>query len=269
MTRHDETLKRGPATLSYSRWERGDRPWVTLLNGFSRPARDFVAWMTHLDQRGFNALTIDNRGVGGSMLAPEFSLGDMADDVIALWDHVGVRRSIVLGVSMGGMIAQAIARRAADRLAGLVLVSTTNDHAHIRRVANPHTASEVTEATRRLSAYVAPAFAAMNPRMMESVARGMMAVAGNPTAMAGIGRQRAAVDGHAFDRSPLDCPALVIHGDLDDIIDPAAADSLGAMLPRATVEIIHGAGHMLMMESRERVLEITDEWLGALTRPRS
>jgi 3-oxoadipate enol-lactonase len=73
----------------------------------------------------YRVIVIDNRGTGFSdkPLTP-WTMGHMADDVAVVLDAVKVERADVVGISMGGMIAQHVALRHPDRVAGLVLMCT-------------------------------------------------------------------------------------------------------------------------------------------------
>ena len=74
----------------------------------------------------FDVVALDNRGAGQSD-APDrsFTLADMADDVVALMDELGVRTAHICGASMGGMIAQELALRHPERVLTLQLHCTT------------------------------------------------------------------------------------------------------------------------------------------------
>lgn len=73
---------------------------------------------------GYRVITLDNRGSGETEYNGAFSMDDLADDVVALADHLGIDRFHVLGWSMGSQIAQNLGIRHGDRLKSLTLVST-------------------------------------------------------------------------------------------------------------------------------------------------
>src|SRR5688572_9775404 len=71
-------------------------------------------------------LAVDNRGTGRSDKPRRpWTMGTMADDVVAVLDHAGIEAAFVVGISMGGMIAQHVALRHPTRVRGLVLLATT------------------------------------------------------------------------------------------------------------------------------------------------
>ena len=100
---------------------------IVLLNGFMRPGSDFKMLARHCEASGFSVVLIDNRGAGQSISYGEFSLEDLADDVAAVLDTLGVKKVNLLGISMGGMIGQLFAIRYPSRVAKIALVSTTAD----------------------------------------------------------------------------------------------------------------------------------------------
>jgi pimeloyl-ACP methyl ester carboxylesterase len=106
----------------------GGRP-LLLVHGFTGAKEDFTDWLDPLAELGWHAVAIDNRGHGTSAKPAnksDYSFDLLAADVLALADdRWGPTSSFVLlGHSMGGMVAQVVAMRAPDRLEGLVLMDT-------------------------------------------------------------------------------------------------------------------------------------------------
>jgi 3-oxoadipate enol-lactonase len=73
----------------------------------------------------YRTITFDQRWHGRGIRSPHFDLDDLADDVIAVADSLDVARFVVAGYSMGSLVAQLVARRYPDRVAGLVLGAST------------------------------------------------------------------------------------------------------------------------------------------------
>lgn len=102
-----------------------------LLLGGATWSRDW--WphglCTRLIDAGLRVVRYDQRDTGASTTsppgAPDYTSGDLAADAIAVLDAIGARRALVLGLSMGGGLAQWLASHEPARVAGLVLVSTT------------------------------------------------------------------------------------------------------------------------------------------------
>ena len=104
---------------------RGRGPALVLINGWSASCKTWPsAWVRELAQT-HRVICPDNRGSGWSRFADTpFTLADLADDVAAVLDAEEVRTATVLGISMGGMIAQELALRHPERVERLILVGT-------------------------------------------------------------------------------------------------------------------------------------------------
>lgn len=104
----------------------GGRPML-ILHGFSGAKEDFTEWLDPLAARGWHAVAPDLRGHGGSSKpqgTDAYSFATLAADVTALVDALGWDRYVLLGHSMGGFVAQRVARSDPGRLLGLVLMDT-------------------------------------------------------------------------------------------------------------------------------------------------
>jgi pimeloyl-ACP methyl ester carboxylesterase len=104
----------------------GDGPVVMLLHGWMASA-DLNWWAVYwaLRDAGYRVLAIDHRGHGRGLRAPtDFRLIDCADDAAAVLRALELAPALVVGYSMGGAIAQLLARDHADTVRGLVLSGT-------------------------------------------------------------------------------------------------------------------------------------------------
>jgi pimeloyl-ACP methyl ester carboxylesterase len=102
----------------------GSAPPVLLLHGWQATADlNFFTLYPWLLGRGLVAPDARSHG-RGPLSERAFTLEDCADDAVALLDHLGIRRAVVLGYSMGGAVAQLVADRRPDLVAGLVVASS-------------------------------------------------------------------------------------------------------------------------------------------------
>ncbi|MBK6726557.1 MAG: alpha/beta hydrolase [Xanthomonadales bacterium] len=238
---------------------------VSLLDAFARQGfrvitfdnRD-IGLSTRYDQHGVPSLprVIGARLIGRRAHTP-YRLPDLADDGVALLDHLGVAHAHVLGISMGGMIAQHIAHRHAARVRSLTLMSTSSGRLGLPLPApavlklmwsRPRSRVSVDAAidywVRLFGLIGSPAWP-MSREDMERRAR--LSLQRAPTG-AGVSRQLAALiaDG---DRSPLlrqlSLPTLVLHGTHDVMVPPAHGRQLASLIPGARLHTIHGWGHDL------------------------
>lgn len=102
-----------------------DAPVVLLMHGIATTGP--LTWFTVLDdlRRHFRVVTFDQRWHGRGIRSAEFRLDDCADDAAAVLDALGIEQAVVVGYSMGGATAQLLWHRHPQRVAGLVLCSTS------------------------------------------------------------------------------------------------------------------------------------------------
>lgn len=119
----DRTYRSTDGLELYYRDFPGQEPAVVCLPGVTRNSRDFESLGGHLTSR-HRVLTPDLRGRGRSAWDPKwqnYHPGTYVGDVIALLDHAGIQRAVIIGTSLGGIIGTLMAVQHAQRLAGVVL----------------------------------------------------------------------------------------------------------------------------------------------------
>ena len=124
----------GDVELSIAEAGVGQRP-LLLLHGFTGAKEDFTDWLDRLAASGWHAVVFDHRGHGASSKPASedaYSFEILANDVERLIDALDWRRLVLVGHSMGGMIAEFVALDIADRLDGLVLMDT--GHGPVRSI---------------------------------------------------------------------------------------------------------------------------------------
>jgi pimeloyl-ACP methyl ester carboxylesterase len=118
----------GDVQLSIAEAGAGGRP-LLLVHGFTGAKEDFTPWLDGMAEIGWHSVAPDLRGHGASSKPTAdtaYSFEILADDVLRLADALGWERFVLLGHSMGGMVAQFLARKAASRLDGLILMDTSH-----------------------------------------------------------------------------------------------------------------------------------------------
>jgi 3-oxoadipate enol-lactonase len=247
------------------RWEeRGEGAPLLLIQGLGYGRWSWEPVVPGLAER-YRVLWFDNRGIGDSD-TPEgpYSAALMAGDALQVLDEAGVERAHVLGASLGGMIAQEVAARAAERVDKLVLCCTTPGGAEtvpmpevtVRLFAEaPALAPEV--ALRR---FVVNALGADPPdELVEELVRRRVA---NPPDPAGWQAQAAAGLGFQGVDGTIEAPTLLLTGTDDNVVDPRNADVLAARLRGSRVERFEGAGHLFFWEQPDAFVRIVTEFLG-------
>ncbi len=195
----------------------------------------------------------------------ETTLPAMAARLLA--EHPGVH--VLVGVSMGGMLALEICRQAPQRVRGLALLGST---------ARPDT-PELLALRRQACA----AFAAgrMNEVLRANVMFAFHPLHGRDQAMVRrylamirrAGAEQLIAQNHAVMARPdsrpllatLACPLLIACGEADGLTSPEHAREMAALAPQARLEIVPGAGHMLTMEQPERVSALLLHWLDEIS----
>jgi len=212
----------------------------------------------------FDVVALDNRGAGQSD-APDrsFTLADMADDVVALMDELGVRTAHICGASMGGMIAQELALRHPERVLTLQLHCTTpgvDGYARLvidnfLRVKARDDAEEFTHFT--LPWLLSRKTFADHPDFVEAWIQRAVDYPFK-TSLVGLSRQAEAIRGHdTRARLPdLRVPTLITTGTDDILVPPAAADELHSLIPGSELRRIPDAGHMHFIEQAATFNEI-------------
>jgi pimeloyl-ACP methyl ester carboxylesterase len=118
----------GDVSLAIAEAGAGQRP-LLLVHGFTGAKEDFTPWLTMLAKSGWHAVAPDLRGHGSSSkpaAESEYTFELMAGDMLGLADVLGWDQFVLLGHSMGGMVAQFMACDSPARLAGLILMDTSH-----------------------------------------------------------------------------------------------------------------------------------------------
>ncbi len=241
----------------------GDRaaPALLLVGGFSA---QFLGWpdgfCSLLVERGFQVIRFDNRDVGLSQQfdgsggnAPGYTIHDMARDGFAVLDDLGLPHAHVVGQSMGGMIAQAMASARPERVVSLTLVYTAPwiDVDFLPPLA---TVSDMNFGRRTRAQFIDDAIAGarmhstrtypIDEAWVRRLAERSYDRAYTP---AGVARQLQAmlIDlGRPFaDAARLTMPVLLIHGRDDRQVHVSASLELARRLPHAELHLYPGMGH--------------------------
>jgi 3-oxoadipate enol-lactonase len=217
----------------------------------------------------FRVVLIDNRGVGESDApAGPYSVAAMAADVAAVLDAAGIERAHVLGVSLGGFIAQEVALTYPERVRRLVLCSTSPGGA----AAFPMP-ERGRDAFRRFPAMEREA----GLRMMVENSLGDHGVRERPELVDEIYAYRlghapaveawqaqyaasAAWDG-AERVGRITAPTLVIHANMDTVIDYRNGELLAERIPGARIERVTDRGHLVLWEEGDRLVLVVREFL--------
>ena len=232
---------------------------MILINGANEVQRNWGRQIGPF-KKHFRTITFDNRGMGKSGKPPgPYTTRMMADDTVGLMDFLGIQTAHVLGVSMGGMIAQEVAINHPDSVNKLVLGSTfarrdemSGFSPAINEAWEAYEKSPRDEASLRRfgSAVMSPAINNWSNRVFLIP---LMKIAIRFASVRSFGRaleQWDAILTHdAADRlGMIKAPTLVICGTEDRSIRPTSSDAIARLVPKAKLVKIAGGSHSLYME---------------------
>jgi len=242
----------------------GGRPAILCLHGLTRNARDFDALAPWLAARGHRVLAADMRGRGGSARDPaaRYALPAYADDVARLLDGAGLARVLVVGTSMGGLIAAELALRHPGRIAGAVVndVGPVLGAAGLARIAGyagrPVEVADWADAAayaRRHNGDALPHYGpddwdAMARRLFRGGAGGRPVPDYDPAIARPAADVPAAADPWAAWTALVAAgPVLLIRGETSDILEPVTAEAMAAT-GDVTLAQVPGVGHAPMLD---------------------
>jgi 3-oxoadipate enol-lactonase len=214
--------------------------------------------------RDFDLVAYDHRGIGRSDRVDDpFSIVDLAQDAAGLLDELGWERAHVLGISMGGMVAQELALRHPERVRTLALGCTycggpgsaLSPQSTLERLTAGMLSGDRERAIRTaFEVNVSAAFAAQDGAyaLFRTMAKSL------PAPVPVIMMQMQAIAAHDTSaRLPsLAAPTLVIHGDEDEMLPVQNGRLIASLIPDAQLEILAGVGHMFWWEQPARAAEL-------------
>jgi pimeloyl-ACP methyl ester carboxylesterase len=225
-------------------------PWVTLINGHTRSSSDFKMFRRYLVDAGFQVLIFDNRGAGQTRENQAFTMLQMVEDVENLWHYHSIEKTHLVGISMGGAIAQQLAARHPDVVEKLCLVSTYYRFEQLG-LANDSWGQNLEDAKGKLIKYFSPKFVQDNAMIISAMAKQIYQQIQDGQFLERAERQKLAMS--ANNMVPIDLlschvDTLILHGELDQIIEIKVAIDDLAKLPKSRLKIYEGAGHLLLAE---------------------
>jgi 3-oxoadipate enol-lactonase len=213
---------------------------------------------------GFDVVAFDNRGIG--LTAPvdgPFTIAEMAADTAGLLDALGLESAHVVGISMGGMIAQELALAHPGRLRSLTLGCTycggpgsmLMPEENLQKLVAGMASGDRDKAIRAgYEVNLSPAF-----RADESTFAAFHEMATTvPAAKATIELQAQAIFVHNTSGrlGEIATPTLIIHGTEDGVLPFPNGELIASLMPAARFEVFEGVGHMFWWEQPQRSAEL-------------
>ncbi len=239
--------------LAHSLHGPAHAPWLTLSHPIGASRRIWDPLLPALT-RHYRVLAIDTRGHGDSPpRGADSTMEDLADEVLALWQTLGIERSHFLGLSLGGCIGMTLALRAPLQLGALVVACA--------RLEMDAAASEMWQQRATLveqqgmapviaptlERWFTPAFMASQPASVQTVREQLQACA--PQGFAASARALAGL--HLQDRlARLQVPTLFLAGQDDKAVPTALIETYARLSPGAQLQTLAGP-HILPLENPE------------------
>lgn len=245
-------------------------PWLLMSHSLGCDIGMWDLQMPALTEH-YRVLRYDTRGHGRSGSTPgPYTLDLLADDALALMDHVGVDRAVWVGFSMGGMIGQTFALKYPQRIQGLVLADSTSEH-HATpqsvwderiRVAREKGVGPLVEPA--IGRWFTQSFREREPEQVAQTARAIAQT--SVEGWAGCCAAIAAV--HTTDHlHMIDCPALVVVGEHDIGTPVSAALTMQRQLRDSVLVLIADAAHMTCIEQPAQFNRALRQFLDARIAP--
>jgi pimeloyl-ACP methyl ester carboxylesterase len=263
-------------------------PPILLITGLGRQLHSWPAdFVAALAGRGYRVTRFDNRDAGrsthmsypppnpvaifrGGDRSRQYHLGDMARDTVGLLDALGYADAHLVGISMGGMIAQTVAAHYPGRVRTLTSIMSTTGAPRLgrpalstwRRMATsrpPRTRAEAMDRAAKMFSHIGSHGFPFDEQAVREYAG--VAWDRDPSP-AGIVRQLAGIfasGDRTAELGRIDVPTLVIHGDRDRMVHPTGGSATAQAIPGARLETIPGLGHDLPIGAWGRIIDlITD-----------
>ena len=278
-------------TLEFEVWGKGEDPALLLIMGLgAQMIRWSPTFVEKLVARGLRVIRFDNRDVGlsekceaagppdmpaiiaalgaGKPAPSAYDLNDMAKDAVGLLDALDVARAHIVGVSMGGMIAQLVAADYSDRTLSLTSIMSTSGHPSLPR-ATPAAMAVLNERgpdpRKDLEGYLdhmvrgarvigSPGYP-VGDAELRAQARSYFERCYYPL---GFMRQYAAVVASPERRPKLatiSAPTVVIHGQDDPLVPVSGGRDTAAHIAGADLRVIPGMGHDIPAALHDTIVE--------------
>ena len=245
-----------------------DGPVVCFTHSLASDGGMWAEQMPALIAAGFRVLRLDMRGHGGSdPVSGDYTMAQLADDVAAALDFLGIQKVQFIGLSIGGMLGQAFAIAHGQRLISAMLCDTSPQtmagaqEAWAPRIAAVKKANSLTPlADGTMERWFTDAFKPRNPGRWKQI----HATIAGTTPAGYLGCAGAILDFDFVPKLPqVKVPTLVVCGAEDEGTPPAGNKKIAELIPGARYEEIADARHFPNVERPEVFNPILLGWLDA------
>ena len=245
-------------------------PPILLIEGIG-----YSSWMWFRQRQDMaprrQIVAFDNRGVGRSSSPPgAYAMKDFVDDMQAVVEAAGIERLYVLGVSMGGMIAQEYYFAHRDRVRGLVLSNTNYGKGsvlpsqEVLKILSTSASGQFDYEglVNRMKPATSKRFSEGKKQEFDELVKMRLAIGDDAKGYMGQLMGVASFDSHER-LAEIKVPTLIITSDEDIVVPPENAAELHRRIPNSRLLVFKGAGHLLCVERYSdydrQVLAFADE----------
>jgi 3-oxoadipate enol-lactonase len=255
-------------TLHVDVMGRATKGALVLLHGFPLHGGMWQGQRETLSAH-WQVVVPDFRGFGQSPETGPFSIEQLADDTHALVEKLGLGQIVLCGLSMGGYVALAYAKKYAQSLRGLILLDTTaqadtddkrQNRDRMIAIAKERGSKPIADA---MLGKLIPEETARNRPQLAKTLRDMMEGTRPETIVHALAAMRDRPDQIGM-LGQIQTPTLIGVGDQDAITPPDVARAMHAKIPGSQLRIFIGSGHMSPMEQTEQVNAAIAEFLSKL-----
>ncbi len=242
----------------------GAGPPLLLIMGMSGTLEHWGSPFLEDLRRDFDVIVYDHRGVGASSpLEGSITIAQLAQDAVGLIQALGLESAHVLGISMGGMVAQELVLGHPERVRSLTLgctycggdASALASEGVLRKLAEGMTSGDRAQAIRSgWEVNVSPAFVGDEQAYARFLEIGMRRAVPVHVIM----EQMRAIAGHDTSTRlhEISTPTLVIHGTLDEMLPVENGRMIAGLIADAQLELFEDVGHLFFWEQPERSAEL-------------
>jgi pimeloyl-ACP methyl ester carboxylesterase len=244
---------------------------IVLINGMGRDRNSWVMQKHALSER-FTLLLYDHRGCGKSDSPKDgYDMPNLVEDLKSVLEAARLERPVLMGVSMGGMVAQSFAVTYPNMLGGLVLISTAagkpglgNLTRQFEQYVKDMPGFDPEERIERgLDLIFSPEFVKENREAIDAMIPGLMENSASPEVYNELLPNLK--DFSVYDGlGGIEASALVLSGDNDAIVDCENTRELGRVIPNAREIIYPAAGHGLIIERFQELNKDVIEFVSGL-----
>lgn len=250
---------------------------ILCLHGHPGSGRSMSVFTQHLGQR-FRVIAPDLRGYGSSRTTQDFAMIEHLADLEALLDQQQIERCLVLGWSLGGILAMELALKFPQRVSGLILIATAarprGNHPPISWIDNLYTGiagllnwaqpgwewNIETFGKRSLFRYLIQQH---TPRAYQYIAEEAIAayLQTSPPATRALNTALRQGYNRLVELPQIQCPTLVLAGAEDRHITAASSQETAELLPNCRWRCYPNVAHLFPWEIPDQVLQDIDQWL--------